>query len=180
MKQKLAVARAVFHRPSLVFLDEPTAGLDPVSTAALREDLATLAASEGVTIFLTTHNLSEAERLCTLVGVIREGRLLALGKPSELRSHQSLRGEIAADGVTREIEGELAAFPGVTSVSVAERTLTIEFESAESSVAPIVALLVDRGIPIEEVRKIRPSLEETFLALMRDTTTAEPPVGASR
>ena len=85
MKQKLAVARALLHRPQLIFLDEPTAGLDPLAAAALRKDLAGLAASEGVTVFLTTHNLSEAEKLCSLVAVIRDGRLLALGAPGELR-----------------------------------------------------------------------------------------------
>ncbi|MBV8844173.1 MAG: AAA family ATPase [Bryobacterales bacterium] len=86
MKQKLAIARAVLHRPSLVFLDEPTAGLDPVAAAGLRKDLAALAAQQGATIFLTTHNMAEAEKLCTLVAVIREGKLLAVGNPAELRA----------------------------------------------------------------------------------------------
>ena len=74
MKQKLAVARTLFHRPELVFLDEPTAGLDPVAAAALRDDLSSLAAREGVTIFLNTHNLAEAEKLCQRVGVINRGQ----------------------------------------------------------------------------------------------------------
>jgi ABC-2 type transport system ATP-binding protein len=99
MKQKLAVARAVFHRPPLVFLDEPTAGLDPVASAALREDLASLAAGHGVTIFLTTHNLVEAERLCDLVGVIRRGRLAALGPPSSLRPTIRRRAREAPDSM---------------------------------------------------------------------------------
>jgi ABC-2 type transport system ATP-binding protein len=86
MKQKLAIARAVLHRPSLVFLDEPTAGLDPVAAASLRKDLAGLASQQGVTIFVTTHNMTEAEKLCNLVAVIRQGKLLALGNPAELRA----------------------------------------------------------------------------------------------
>lgn len=69
MKQKLAVARALLHHPPLVFLDEPTAGFDPVAAPSLREDLARLVAREGVTVFLNTHNLAEAEKLCALVGV---------------------------------------------------------------------------------------------------------------
>ena len=92
MKQKLAVARALLHRPQLIFLDEPTAGLDPIAAAALREDLVRLAASEGLTVFLTTHNLSEAEKLCHRVGVIRQGELLAVGSPDELRARQGRRG----------------------------------------------------------------------------------------
>src|SRR5207245_8426176 len=86
MKQKLAVARALLHRPPLIFLDEPTAGLDPVAAAALRDDLAALAAREGTTVFITTHNLAEAEKLCARVAVIRRGRLLDVGHPDELRA----------------------------------------------------------------------------------------------
>lgn len=77
MKQKLAIARALLHRPQLIFLDEPTAGLDPIAAASLRDDLRTLVEREGVTVFLTMHNLAEAEKLCHRVGIIRQGRLLA-------------------------------------------------------------------------------------------------------
>ncbi|MBU0754061.1 MAG: ABC transporter ATP-binding protein, partial [Planctomycetes bacterium] len=87
MKQKLAVARALLHRPDLVFLDEPTAGLDPVASKALRDDLAGLVAREGITVFLTTHNLNEAEKLCNRIGVINQGKLIALGHPDELRKY---------------------------------------------------------------------------------------------
>ena len=85
MKQKLAIARALFHRPSLIFLDEPTAGLDPVAARALRSDLTHLTVSDGVTVFLTTHNLAEVEQLCSNVALIREGRLVATGTPDGLR-----------------------------------------------------------------------------------------------
>src|SRR5258708_39315326 len=85
MKQKLAVARALLHHPPLVFLDEPTAGFDPVAAAALRGDLASRVAREGVTVFLNTHHLTEAEKLCAQVGVIRHGKLLTVGNPDVLR-----------------------------------------------------------------------------------------------
>ncbi|MGA2505395.1 MAG: ATP-binding cassette domain-containing protein [Anaerolineales bacterium] len=85
MKQKLAVARALFHHPPLIFLDEPTAGFDPIAAAALRNDLASLVGREGVTVFLNTHNLNEAEKLCAQVGVIRQGKLLTVGNPDALR-----------------------------------------------------------------------------------------------
>jgi ABC-2 type transport system ATP-binding protein len=91
MKQKLAVARALLHRPALVFLDEPTAGLDPVAAAAFRRDLAELVAQDGVTAFLTTHNLADAEKMCGRVAVIRRGQLLAVGSPRALCEREGRR-----------------------------------------------------------------------------------------
>jgi ABC-2 type transport system ATP-binding protein len=86
MKQRLALARAILHNPRLVLLDEPTAGLDVQAAVAVRENLLTLAEREGVTIFLTTHNMAEAEKICLQIAVIRQGRLIALGTPDELRA----------------------------------------------------------------------------------------------
>jgi ABC-2 type transport system ATP-binding protein len=84
MKQKLALARALLHHPPLVFLDEPTAGLDVVAATDVREKLKELAPKDGTTVFLTTHNMQEAERLCGRVAIICEGRLLALDKPEAI------------------------------------------------------------------------------------------------
>ncbi len=86
MKQRLAVARSLLHGPELVFLDEPTAGLDVVAANSLREDLATLVNDTGATVFLTTHNMVEADRLCSRVAVIRRGRLVACGSPSDIKA----------------------------------------------------------------------------------------------
>jgi len=84
MKQKLALARTLLHRPPLVFLDEPTAGLDVMTAAEVREKLSELVAGGTTTIFLTTHNLTEVERICRQVAIIREGRLLALDTPEAI------------------------------------------------------------------------------------------------
>jgi ABC-2 type transport system ATP-binding protein len=174
MKQKLAVARAVLHRPELVFLDEPTSGLDPVATAGLRDDLASLAEREGVTVFLTTHNLNEAERLCAQVGVIRNGTLLAVGSPEALRARRdSGRVEIAATGLTAEIIAALGARPDVRSAASRDGGLTIDLRDG-APVAPIVTWLVQHGVAIEEVRRARASLEDAFLDLMgSDSNAAE-------
>lgn len=166
MKQKLAVARAVLHRPALVFLDEPTSGLDPVATVGLRDDLATLAAQEGVTVFLTTHNLNEAERLCAQVGVIRGGRLLAVGSPESLRQRQdSGRVEITARGLTSEVLQLIQVLPNVTSVVANDGQLIVSLATGAST-APLVALLVQNGVEVEEVRRARATLEDAFLDLM--------------
>jgi ABC-2 type transport system ATP-binding protein len=166
MKQKLAVARAVLHRPDLVFLDEPTSGLDPVATAGLREDLGSLAAHEGVTVFLTTHNLNEAERLCAQVGVIRSGKLLAVGSPESLRTrNDSGRVDIVAHGLTDALVEEMRSLPGVRSAAHTDGRLTIGLAEG-TPVAPIVAWLVQHEVGIEEVRKARATLEDAFLELM--------------
>ena len=166
MKQKLGVARAVLHRPDLVFLDEPTSGLDPVATVSLREDLAALAAQEGVTVFLTTHNLNEAERLCAQVGVIRGGKLLAVGSPESLRERQdSGRVDITVRGLTPEVVAQIQARADVQDVVSDDGRLTLLLGGG-ASVAPIVALLVENNVEVEEVRRARATLEDAFLDLM--------------
>lgn len=168
MKQKLAIARALLHRPPLIFLDEPTAGLDPIAAAALREDLATLATREGVTVFLTTHNLAEAEKLCQRVGVIRKGQLLAVGSPDELRAKQGTpRVEILGRGFSENVMASLRARPEVVKVEQQGNRLLIELRGAVDT-APLVGLVVGAGAQVEEVRRGNASLEEVFLTLMEE------------
>lgn len=166
MKQKLAVARTLLHRPALVFLDEPTAGLDPIAAAALREDLTALARREGVTVFLTTHNLAEAEKLCDLVGVINRGGLLAVGRPDELRSRAgSGRMEITGRGIDARIAALVHAQPAAASVELDDGKLTLRLRDGVDT-APVVALLVHEGVAIDEVRKGSADLEEAFMTLV--------------
>jgi ABC-2 type transport system ATP-binding protein len=168
MKQKLAVARALLHRPALIFLDEPTAGLDPVAAAALRGDLAALAAREGVTVFLTTHNLTEAEKLCARVAVIRKGKLLALGRPDELRERSGKpQAEIRGDGFNAQVLEALRARPEVAAVTQENSHLTIQL-NGEAEIAPLVNAIVMAGGQIEEVRRGQASLEDAFIDLVED------------
>jgi ABC-2 type transport system ATP-binding protein len=166
MKQKLAVARALLHKPSLLFLDEPTAGLDPVASAALRDDLARLASDEGVTVFLTTHNLAEAERLCARVGVIRKGRLVGFGSPSELREQRSSAGlHLTADGLDDTLMTALASAPGVASATRAAEGAYVTLADP-AQVPSLVAWLVAHHVSVHEVRRERASFEEAFLDLV--------------
>jgi len=168
MKQKLALARALLHRPDLVLLDEPTAGLDVPSAAAVREDLAELAAREGVTVFLTTHNMAEAERLCSQVAVIRAGKLLAVGQPDELRARAGgPHVEVFGHGFSDQALTLLRARPEVSEVQMRNEHLVINLRQ-ETTTAPLVSLLVDAGVQVEEVRCGKASLEEVFLALMEE------------
>jgi ABC-2 type transport system ATP-binding protein len=168
MKQKLAVARALLHRPALLFMDEPTAGLDPVAAVALREDLSSLAEREGVTVFLTTHNLAEAEKLCHQVGVIRQGKLLAVGPLDRLRSQAGgPRLEIVGQGFTPQVLDAVRTNPDVSDVRLRNNHLTITLRKTVDA-APLVSLLVAGGARVEEVRKGTASLEDAFLALMEE------------
>ncbi|HEU5383391.1 MAG TPA: ABC transporter ATP-binding protein [Ktedonobacteraceae bacterium] len=168
MKQKLAVARALLHHPPLIFLDEPTAGLDPIAAAALRNDLASLVAHEGVTVFLTTHNLAEAEKLCAQVAVIRQGKLLAVGTSDELRARTgSQEAEIVGRGFTEQMLALMRSRPGVAQADLHNGHLLIELRG-ESEMGPLVRLLVGAGAEVEEVRRGRASLEDVFLTLMEE------------
>lgn len=173
MKQKLAVARTLMHRPELIFLDEPTAGLDPVASSALREDLSTLVAQEGVTIFLTTHNLVEAEKLCNQVGVINHGQLLAVGSPSDLRSKTSApRLYVTGQGITSEVVDEVKHNTLVRRVQRQNGKLVMDLEELTRS-HEIVTQLVGAGVQIDEVRKEKADLEDVFLQLVEEEKRGE-------
>src|SRR5438874_6438075 len=168
MKQKLAVARALLHHPPLIFLDEPTAGLDPIAAATLRDDLASLVAREGVTVFLNTHNMTEAERLCAQVGVIRQGRLVTVGTPDELRARTGgPMAEIVGDGFTEQLLATLRARPEVAQADLHNNHLILELRG-KSEAGPLVSLLVRAGAEVDEVRRGKASLEAVFLTLMEE------------
>lgn len=168
MKQQLAVARALMHRPQLVFLDEPVAGLDPIAASRLNNDLASLVKHEGVTVFLNTHNLADAQKLADLVGVIRQGKLLALGNPDELRLKQGgPQADIYGHGFTTQMVGALKQRAGVVHAEQSNSHLTITLRDG-SDVGPLVNLIVQQGGVVEEVRRGNADLEEVFLALMEE------------
>ncbi len=168
MKQKLAIARALIHRPRLIFLDEPTAGLDPVAAAVLREDLSRLASDSQVTIFLTTHNLTEAEKLCQQVAVIRAGKLLAVGRPEDLHEkNSSTQVEIYGNGFTKPLLDQVRADPLVKSLRQENSHLVLEM-AVKADVSPVISRLVLGGAQVEEVRKNRATLEDIFLELVED------------
>ena len=168
MKQKLAMARALFHRPKLLFLDEPTAGLDPAAAARLRDDLEKLVQFEGVSVFLNTHNLAEAERLCQQIGIIRKGELVGIGSPGELRA-QIGKPQVIITGknFSSQVISDLKARPEVAAVDQYNNRLTIHLEDAIET-APLISHLVTSGVEVEEVTKSQSTLEEVFLTLVNE------------
>jgi len=168
MKQQLAIARAMLHRPELLFLDEPTAGLDALATVALRETVAALVRREGVTVFLTTHMLTEAERICHQVGIIRQGKLIVSGTPDELRARRPGHGiRVAGRGFTPELLEMVRRIPSVTSATVKDGQLFVDLVDPAAT-PDLVARLTAGGALIEELQKDRASLEQVFIELMKD------------
>lgn len=173
MKQKLGIARSILHTPKLIFLDEPTAGLDPEATVEVREDIARLARESGATVFLTTHNLSEAERLCDSVGVIRFGRLLASGPIETLKEkYPNKVFEIRGSGIESRAVDELMRHPGIAT-AVIERDQLVISVSRSAAISTIMPVLAAAGVRVTETREMPPRLEDVYLALMRSAETNE-------
>lgn len=182
MKQKLAIARALVHEPPLVFLDEPTSGLDPEAARTVCDFIETLR-GQGRTIFLCTHNLDEAERLCDRVGVFQQ-RLIAVDTPEALRRRLFGRQTVvhlAPGSPARELAAVLDDLPGLGSVHVVEDggspQLVIGVDDPERENPAIVRALVEHGADVEFVTELHHSLEEVYLNLIHGVAERE---GASR
>ncbi len=166
MKQKLAIARALLHEPRILFLDEPTAGLDPEGAHLVREFIAELR-KEGRTIFLCTHNLDEADHLCDRVGVFKT-RLLVVDTPGRLRASVFGRKVIfhlrSADEIVAETVRKL---PFVREVKVVENKLVVSLDEPEIRNPDVVRTLVKSGADVQFVGELRHTLEDVYLQLVK-------------
>lgn len=174
MRQKLAIARALLHAPEVVFLDEPTSGLDPEASRTVRDFIRQLK-QEGRTIFLTTHNLPEADELCDLIGVFKQ-KLLRLDTP------QKLRADLFGSGTRIRVRGGAAPFrevveglPFVLGLSVGGDELSVTLASPEEETPPLVRALCQAGADIQYVGPILHSLEEVYLRLIAESPSSREP-----
>lgn len=174
MRQRLALARVFLHEPELVFLDEPTQGLDPRAAVEIRNEIRERISASRCTVFLTTHNLTEAEQLCGTVAVLHRGRIEAVGTPRELRRSADADGgktglalRVRAGGMRPEVHRELRVLFGVKGVSAGQGELEIELAD-EEIVPAALRLLVEEGVDIYEARTQIRSLEDVYLSLTAD------------
>jgi ABC-2 type transport system ATP-binding protein len=173
MKQKLAIARALIHDPSVVFLDEPTAALDPEAAFIVREAIETLRRA-GRTIVLATHNLDEADRLCDRIAFVRGG-LVRIDTPA------ALRGALGASGLTVRLVApasveQVAAverLAGVVATVAADGVLRVTGDDPESLAPAVVRALVTTGADVVELRPERPTLESVYFDVMGVTPGAD-------
>jgi ABC-2 type transport system ATP-binding protein len=168
-RRRLEIALGLVHRPPLVFLDEPTTGLDPQSRSNLWEHIASLRSDLGTTVFLTTHYLEEADVLCDRVFIIDHGVIAAEGTPDQLKRR------ISGDVVTLRVAGGdhgtdaarklLADQAVVREVSAADGTLKLTVERGEQALPALLRVLYAAGVTLESINLARPTLDDVFLTL---------------
>ena len=174
MRQKLAIAKSVVHRPEVLFLDEPSAGLDPKAAKDIRDLMEVMSHQEKRTIVLCTHNLEEAERLCSRVMIIRKGSALATGSVEDLRKklHGAPELEVSLEEVNDKLIKATAKLEGVKAVNVTVKgTLVYDLDDPEARTPDIVRNLVRAGGRVRSVNILRPSLEATYLELTKEEPT---------
>jgi ABC-2 type transport system ATP-binding protein len=164
-KQRLALGCAILHEPPVIFLDEPTSGVDPISRRNFW-DLIYHLAERGVTVFVTTHYMDEAE-YCDRLGLIYRGELIALGTPGELKTG-FMREEVVEAACDRPNEalGYIEALPGIRYASLFGRGLHVVTENAAQAIPAMEEALSARGIHVSRIGKITPSLEDVFVSLI--------------
>lgn len=171
MRQKLAIARALLHEPRVIFLDEPTAGLDPEAARTVRDFIKELR-SEGRTIFLTTHNLPEADELCDLIGVFRT-QLLRVDTPVNLRTGLFGRGtQVRVVGDASSWASTVRSLAFVRQVTSQDDHLLVTLDNPDEQNPQLVQALVTAGAQIRFVEPIAHSLEEVYLELIEDEPAA--------
>ena len=170
MKRRLDLASALVHGPGIIFLDEPTSGLDPISREALWRYVEQLNREDGVTFFLTTQYLEEADRLADEIAIIDAGRIIASGSPSVLKA------EIGADVVTLRVEHgdgdaealeraseRIRAMPGLEELRRIEDSLVVYIREGSQAIAPIVTIANETGLSVLDVTLARPTLDDVFV-----------------
>jgi ABC-2 type transport system ATP-binding protein len=163
-KQRLALGCAVLHKPQILFLDEPTSGVDPISRRQFW-DLIHQMAEEGVTVFVTTHYMEEAE-YCNRLALIFHGKVVALGTPSELKRN-SMKGSlilIECEPLGKAVE-VLQSSPDVMDAAVFGNALHLVVRDAVAAMPRIEKYLADRGVAVSRIEQIRPTLEDVFVSL---------------
>ncbi|MFF3324036.1 ATP-binding cassette domain-containing protein [Streptomyces sp. NPDC002889] len=183
-RRRLDIALGLVHEPALVFLDEPTTGLDPQSRANLWDHVRRMRAEQGMTVFLTTHYLDEADALCDRILVTDHGAIVAEGTPDELKAR------VAGDAITVEVAdrtaeaAELAErLPGAHEVTVVADTVRFRVPRGDAALPELLRTLDSRGITMTSVKVNRPTLDDVFLSLtgrsLRDGGATPPAMEAT-
>lgn len=169
MRRRLDVALGLVHRPEVLFLDEPTTGLDPEARTAMWEEIGRLAGEEGLTILLTTHYLEEADRLAERIAIVDRGRVVVEGTPDALKGelrgdavHLELREPVGEAGRTL-LTGALSALPGVHEVLCEGHRISVRADDGAAAMPALLAGLERSGVTVASATVARPSLDDVYL-----------------
>ncbi len=168
-KQKIAIARALIHEPQVLFLDEPTANLDPEAAKTVRDFILELK-KEKRTIFINTHNLSEVERLCDRIGILK-GKLITVDAPSNLqRSLRKRQTIVHMQSISEEAVSAAQKVNGVSAARVVDNKLVLDMADPERDNPQVIRAIVAAGGDIQFVSELRSSLEDVYLKLIREVS----------
>jgi ABC-2 type transport system ATP-binding protein len=166
MQRRLDIAIGLVHRPKVLFLDEPTTGLDPEVRASMWEEIERLKADEGLTILLTTHYMEEADQLASRVAIVDRGRVVAEGSPAELKAGlegDAVHVELEGAEVNGNVRAALQGVPGLSEVIVEGRALHARVDDGARAVPAVLAALDSNSVPVATVTVARPSLDDVYL-----------------
>jgi ABC-2 type transport system ATP-binding protein len=179
MRRRLEIARGLLHRPEVLFLDEPTLGLDPQTRRRIWNHILDLKESYGTTIILTTHYMDEADQLCSRIAIIDHGKIIALDTPESMKA--GLGGDLLELGIANpdpQFLETIRNIPEVAQVSVQEDKLMVAVENGESFIPRLLSYAHELGVPIGWVSMRKPNLEDVFVDLtgreIRDEAITEP------
>lgn len=168
MRRRLEIARGLLHHPQVLFLDEPTLGLDPQTRNHLWQYIEVLAQEKNITIILTTHYMEEADRLCNRIAIIDHGKIVALDTPARLKD--SIGGDVVT--IQSPDSGKIAttlAAPWISRIETHDEEVRITLVNAEQHISTIVTFLNEEKIPITSISVHKPTLEDVFLSFTGKT-----------
>ncbi len=165
MKRRITIAAALIHKPKLLFLDEPTTGLDVQSLRMIRVLIKELN-SDGVTIFLTTHYIEEADQLCQRIAIINKGKIVTVDNPEKLKASTEKRQTIEVSfSITRDLEEKLKSLSCVSEFSVLGDKCKLQVDDASQAVPSLVDFARQNNLKIISINTLKPSLEDAFVKL---------------
>jgi ABC-2 type transport system ATP-binding protein len=170
MRQRLALARAMVHNPDILILDEPTAGVDPSGQIEVRQIILDMAHKEGKTIFLSSHNLDEVQRICNRIALIDRGEIKLYGELDKLQRRMG-RGEVmieTREPVSESVLAELARMPQLDIQSRKDKTVILTLGKGGADVPDVISFLIQREAKIEQVVRRDASLEEIYTTILRE------------
>jgi len=169
LKQRLALAKSMLNDPEILFLDEPTAGLDPSVSIRIREMIRSIQHEKGMTVLLTTHNMKEAETLCGRVAFLKEGQILATGTAEELKRMVRIGDLIRIEFNGRIAEESLLHADGVINLSISGSLCEIIVDDGEKRLGPLVTMLAQSGVQIKRVSLGQTDLEDVFIEFAKSS-----------